>query len=561
MDISTMGIAGEDGYSPVYDENGLWHKWAIYEIWDGKTGKNRYVPKVNDYVIDPLTYEEWIVVHLDEVTLIPELKPIRPYGMNITLQENDVLFGTGPGGQPQTYLAYVDKSVTPYAMCIEQRLYVRGNLSRYARVFKGPVIDETKVISRLYDNTGQLLGDTIPLEVVAIDNHTNIAIKTVSEFNTVEDLDDDEIVTVVFYNDRGGMVSKAQLLVFNTGFVRSANISKRYISGIGLRSPFLSPTVPNVIEYPLNLPINALNIMGVVHYSDGSEVEMPINGVKFTLDGLDQYLSTIVSRRVPLSLRYTLGDDEVSYNTKGNNVHFITEPYWIETTNTNTSYTVKLYCYPVWKGEALGYGLKWWLLNLDRDICVDVTDAVRFAENTGPFDPKAYGVLQQKSVTINLRDVDSSFKSFIHTQYVSIILRTPPNGRQTPWLVSHETGADKIHYGDQLFVIKQLPQSPHTPNPIVKIDCGYSSFDVWYENVYLRTYPLVDRAVEVRAMRPTHFELIQGENRLKCIIDDWNQSIAIPWVVEDYSTMYIRFYKQTAAMELQLSMAAMLVTY
>ena len=561
MDIAKMGIAGSDGYSPVYDENGLWKKWAIYEIWDGGIGKNRYVPKVNDYVIDPLTYEEWIVTHLDEVTLIPELKPIRPYGMNITLQENDVLFGTGPGGQPQTYLAYVDKSVTPFSMCVDQRLHIRGNLSRYARVFKGPSIDESKVISRLYDNTGNLLGDTIPLELVAIDNHTNIAIKTVSEFNTLEELDDDEIVTIVFYNDKGGLVSKAQLMVFNTGFVRSANISKRYITAIGLRTPFMSPTVPNVIEYPLNLPVSALNLMGVVHYSDGSELELPINGVKFQLDGLEQYISTIVSRRFPLSLRYTLADDEVCYNAKGNDTHFITEPYWIETANTNTSYTVKLYCYPVWKGEASGYGLKWYLMNLDRDICVDVSDAVRFAENTGPYDPKADGVLQQKAVTLNLRDVDPTFKSFIHTQYVSIVLKLQPNGRQTPWLISHETGADKIHYGDKMLAIKQLPQSPHTPNPIIKIDCGFTTFNDWYDNVYLRTYPLVDRAVEVRPMRPTHFELIQGNNALTCVIDDWNQPIPVPWIVEDYSTLFIRFFKQTASMQLQLSMAAMTVTY
>ena len=127
-----------------------------------------------------------------------------------------------------------------------------------------------KELLYLSSNSGNYLTDTIPLEVVAINSHDNYAIKSIPPFKTTFNLEDGEIVTAVFYSDDGGVVSKRQLLVENTAFIRSQNASMRYISHINLECSFLSDPNSNVINYPVNLPVNSINMMGVVNYSDGS---------------------------------------------------------------------------------------------------------------------------------------------------------------------------------------------------------------------------------------------------------------------------------------------------
>jgi hypothetical protein len=232
---------------------------------------------------------------------------------------------------------------------------------------------------------------------------------------------DGEIVTAVVYSDTGHVVSKRQLLVENTSFIRSLNVSQKYVSHISLECPFLSQSVDNTIEFPLNVPLNALNMMGVVHYSDGSTLKLPVNGSKFTMHGVDQYVSSIVGQRVDLVLSYALSDNEVAYANTNVNGRYVTEAYFLLTTNPNNSYSIKLFGYPYFIDENNGYQMRWWLFNLDRNISFEVTPFVRFSENTGPYDPKGYGYLQRKSVSLNLRDVSAAFKPFIHTQLVDIV--------------------------------------------------------------------------------------------------------------------------------------------
>ena len=64
-DLSTIGIVGTDGGVPVYEPNDRWRIWARHEVYEGGPGRNRFVPKVKDYVRDVDTYETWIVRSID----------------------------------------------------------------------------------------------------------------------------------------------------------------------------------------------------------------------------------------------------------------------------------------------------------------------------------------------------------------------------------------------------------------------------------------------------------------------------------------------------------------
>lgn len=555
-DINTAGIVGIDGVVPIYDPSGLWKIWSISEIWQGTVGNRRYVPHVSDYVIDPLTYTMYIVDDIDPVTLIPTLREIRPANMSYSLAETDVLFGVGPGTPSDTYRCYLDKSTMPYILAVDARLKVAGTMCSYAKIFKGADISSNGVVvGRLYDNSGNFLSENIPLELVAIDSHVNYSIKTVSVCYTVLDLVDGELVTVVMYSDTGNVVSKRQLLVENTAFIRSINASQKYISSINLECPFISPTLDHDIEFPLNVPINALNMVGVVNYSDGTTLRLPVDGTKFAMLGIEQFVSTIVGQRVNLVLRYALSNNETAYGAVTSDSKYITEPYTITSINPNNSYTVKLFGYPVWINSSIGYQMRWWLFNLDRNVYYDVTNNVVFAENTGAYDPKKYGYLQRKSVTINLRDVSGSFIPFVHTQLVDIELMMPPDGRQTPWLVSNDSTGNQSLYGSGLMAILQPPIGS-----VIRIDSNIEIYEDWLRAVYEHTYPLYDRTRELAPPTPTHFEIIQGSNKISFTIDQWNKPLNLGFNPDIYSTIFIRFYRSTIISEMQLSMAAMIVT-
>jgi hypothetical protein len=550
-------VAGLDGELPIYDPNARWCWWSMSEIYLGNMpASKKYVPKVKDYIMDPDSYSVFIVDHLDPITLIPTLREVRPANMSYTFTQTDVLFGT-ISDTVDTFRCYVDKSVMPYTLSVDRRLHVTGTRTEYCKLFVGSDLAGTgKVVSQVYDSGGRLIGENIKLELVALDSHTNYSIKTVPTCHTTYDLMNGEIVTAVLYDTQGNVVSKRQLMVENTTFIRSADASRKYVSHIGLESPFLSNTDDHQIDYPINVPIHALNMMGVVYYSDGSTLKLPVDGGKFSMSGLDQYISSIVGQQSELVLTYSLAPEEVAYNGNATNGKFITEPYRLSTVNPNYSYTVKLYCYPVWISPDLGYNLQWFLCNLDRNMVRDVTQYVSFSTNTGAFEPTKYGVVQKKSVSLSLKDVSAAFKPFIHTQVVDITLFGQPTMPDTPWTISHEASFTRPSYGDRL-VAKKISSIGN--NTVLNLKSERVTQEDWIRDVYINTYPIIDKSKETRPIPPSHMVIAYATTEVEVPISDWDKDISIGYAIPDLKTVFIKFIKKTARGDLQLSVAAMTV--
>lgn len=553
-DLSTVNVIGTDGGVPVYDPSARWCWWALSEVFTGAEGKGRYIPKVNDYVIDYDTYTVFIVTEINPVTMIPKFVEKRPSYAPWVIPEEDILFGVGPGTQADTYRVYYDTSVYPYVLAVDARLRVAGTSARYAKLFVGSDLSsEGKIISKMYDTSGTFLNDKIPLETVVSDSHEVYAIKVVSVCKTTENLKDGEVVTAIFYDDDGHVVSKRQLLIENTSFIRTVNENAKYITHISLESPFLSTTETNIINFPLNVPVNAMNLMGVVHYSDGSTIRLPVDGTKFKLYGLDSYISTIVGQKYELVLSYALSQGEYTYSTVTKDNNYITLPYTLVTTNPNNAYSVKLFGYPQWMGSGFGYKMRWYLYNLDRNISMDVTDNVMFDAIGGSYDPKAYGYTQRRTVSINLNKVSAAFKPYIHTQVVDIELIRPYVDRTTCWKVTNEIGSDKLAYGDGLYASRKNTS-------YINLSVGITNFNEWIERVYNRTYPLINKIYEINTISPTHFYLTFNGNSKRFEISDWNKDVDVGSVINPGDTVYIRFIKEGIPNDIELSVASMIVS-
>lgn len=560
----TQGIIGSDGHVPVQDPNGLWKTWSISEIYTGAQGANRYVPKVKDYVVDPDTNEWWVVVSIDPSTLIARLNSIIdvPGG---NLSDNDVLLGVGSGTSADTYRVYIDKTVMPHTLSVDARVRVPGSMLTKARLFIGSQLTgNEKLISAFYDQSGHLLGQDIPLELVGVGSYdtgmpngaiitTNYAIKTVPTCYTTEDLPNGEYVTLVAYSDDGHIGYKRQLLAENTSFIRTTSAATKYITGISLESPFLSNSDPTLIQYPLNVPKVGLNLIGVVHYSDGSTIRLPVDNTKFSMFGFHDYVATIVGQALPLVLSYKLSPGEVVYGQTVSQNRALSQSYKAVTLDVDGSFTPKLFGYPVWIDALHGYRMEWFLYNLDRNLVFRVTPFVSYSPNGPLFNPTAYGVNQTLSVQINLRDVSGQFRSYIHTQTLSVALRAAGTERVTNWTIAYDPNQTTIfglnNFAAMTFVNQNLRK--------VKIDCNELVFANWLERIYYLTKPLTNPSHEVKAPEPNMFAFVFGDHQVEFTIDQWNQELQISDQLLNNDTLFIKFFRRTPETDIHLGISAM----
>lgn len=535
--------------APVYNPNGLWQVWNFNDIYTGPSGSGIYVPKVGDQVnqIVGNVITQYVV---ENITLGNLLSTLTPAAVPESTSSNvNVLFGNNP----DTYAIYIDKSVIPYALNVDARLEVKGSMITACKIFQGTDISATgNVISAMYDSSGNYVGETIPLNLVASDAYNNnIAIKVVAASNTSANLLDGELVSAVFFNLSGNVVSQKQLQVYNTGFVRSLNASAKTVIGIGLVSPFLSSSNSNVINYPLNLQMNVDNLTGVVYYSDGSSASMAIDGVKFSVSGLSAYASTNVNQSYSLVATYVLQENESAYGVNNVNVAHFSKPYTLVTSAANLNYQTQLFAYPVWNGTA--YTLEWLIYDMSRSLSTDVTNQVIL---TNTFNGTLYGTKQTVNASINLGTVNPAYGTFNYSQAVDILLEAPGTFRQnsaTPpnWYVTPISGTMPL-FGAGCFAT-YLVNSP--TNRTVNLMGTYTTQAAWLEAYYNASLPMTLAGVETTPPTPTHFNLIINGTSTTFPLSSWNTAITISQVIAANSTLFIEFIERTSIADLQLAVA------
>lgn len=556
--LNIAGIAGTDGHVPIRNPDGRFAIYALKELWDGTVGEKRFIPNIGDLVADTdnTTVSAWWIVKALDVDLIAHLEPWGMMSSSI-IDKRDILTGPGRSTHSNTYRVYLDKSVTPYVMAVENRLSLKGTVCRYARITKqvlGP--SDQRVISSFYDNTGNLIGHDVQLELVGVDSTTNRSEYAVPVCYTMEDLADGEVVTLIAYTEEGHAASITQLVVENTSFIRHRNLAERYVTGISLLSPFMSETDPHLILLPMNVPLQGLYLKARVHYSDGSSREHPVDGTRFSLLGMESYLATMVNQKIPVVLRYTPTDDEIVYGaTRGEKI-FVTQPYHIRTIESKGAYNVRLYCFPEWIGELNGYHLRWFMYSSERNSRYDVTEHVKQSVNTTGFQPKAYGINQLLNVHVTLSDINPLYERFRHAQTVQVILWRDGTERTTNWTCIYENGQEPAYGNDTYARLEFINYNYYKLN----ISSGCETLTEWLNKVYRPLRPIYDSNREVEAPLPTHFRIRIGDTEvLEKNIIQWNETFAVLNGLSVNSNVYIEWIRKTPETDLELGTSGMIL--
>jgi len=558
--IDATGIVGTDNVAPVYNPNGGWQIHNFNDIYTGQQGAGKVVPLVGDEVHNPVgtTIDIYIVTAIDPLTLIATLTQVTDSNAgNGTgdITPADVLLGTGTTTQPSTFSVYFDDSTVPYGLAVDARYTVNGSMCQTCKIFRGNYLSSsTDVVSLILDAGGNIVGEAIPLQLVAMETLNNVAIKSVPPAYTNAQLVEGELLTAVFYDANGSVVSKQQMIVEHTSWIIQPNASHKYITSIDLESPFISPSNGNLLQFPLNLPISGLDLVGVVTYSDGSSDKIPVNNTKFSIYGLEGYMSSQAGQEFDIVLKYTLGPNESSMVLQVGNNGQISKVYQAATLAVDNAYSFKLYGFPQWQSQALGYGLQWFLYDMNRNINYDVSDKVVINTNFEPWQPKAYGILQTLNVSIDVSLADPSFKSYVHAETAQIVLNgIGDESGYYPWSVAFTPGQNPRYSAFAL----GTHQLNNTLNWELDISNNVTTLDTWLKTVYYPTVPLFDSNVEKAPPAPTHFNVISNGVTTRFPVSAWNSKIAMGNGMPEFTNIIIEFVMETNTGDLQLSVAAM----
>lgn len=505
------------------------------------------VPQENDLVFDVPNGIIYRVAHVDwQATLKSDLVL---WGINNgnenTTTEQDWIFGLRGGPLAGEALLSIDYSQRPNVARVDATI-MRPDAA-YAKIFMGnDASDNGKIISAQYDQSMNLITNKVPVKLAEIVDRTNETIMTTGSFSVTENeeaLPDGKRCTLIFYDEGGNFIPPAQpVMVQHSSYMRDHQLGTKYVTEVQLISPwFTNTTDPERLMVPINIALSAVELRAVVHYNDGSvSVDMPVNGDRFSLYGLEEYRPTWPGQEAELTLVYKLAADEQ---------HFIADPgspdhknrvYVIQAAAVKGAYSPKIYTYPVWQASITGYKLMHFLHDLDRDTVIDVTALVKLNDKSDPWRPNLYGQAQSMIFNLNLRDVSPLYESVIFVQHTTIALYKDVNGPGKRWDVS-------FSFNDPFYDSKFVKAKNAGVNTTANVANGYASQAAWLEGMYRGVRPSFNRFDEDKAPDPTHFYLVHQDGRTwRYAIADWNKDNVITIAMSNGAGWFIRWVKAAA---------------
>jgi hypothetical protein len=219
------------------------------------------------------------------------------------------------------YRLYIDKhSGSPYPAVVNERLVIPGSNLNHAKLYRGinpEVNDPAKAISQIYDTTGAVQTNRVPLERLNPTNMVNkVKLWKTMPFRITENLVDGELVTIVYYNDNGHIVERRSIVVENTSFISRGQNARKTVESIAVQSTDVSAITGNSISIQHDKTIADLNLSLEVKYSDGSTKTIAsVAEADFDIIGVEQVNNQQFRSYVNVVVKYNLAADETATHT------------------------------------------------------------------------------------------------------------------------------------------------------------------------------------------------------------------------------------------------------
>lgn len=515
-----------------------------------KSDRTGYVPNSGDLIRLKKTVRKFlIVVDVDYVNLewtteifddADSIDDQRPLGSHAPAKSD-------------RYAVMVDTSKHPYVMVMHDGFTINGPDVEGVRVFRGRDISSTGEIISGYVKGGRLTSTMLPVTPIHQNGNDTVSMVTSAGVCTAE-VENGEAVSIVVYNDDDHVKEIATGFIVKTNLVLASESPARQINDVRLVSPLLVDPASNVLELPINMPIDDIPIWVEVVYTDGVK-KLAIDGNRVILNGLRSaashdtyYVASNEGQVLPLTLSYRLEKNETYL---GGDVidGFVHKHYKATTESPNGAYSVKLFVAPIWLDAARGWRLRYFLYNLTRGNVYDATAHVEHYGDNAPFDPLLYNVNQRINVRVDISKVNPIYKPYIHPQSFQVALVGPGNNKGKNFQIRYVHDGEIYHGVAGEFIYSNVTYTE------LKLDGGYVNLEEWLKDIYHNAYPIFDRRTEDGAPTPTHYELeIEGKNYL-FPIDNWNKKHLIDFRARDTGTIFIKWLRRTETDTYQLGLS------
>jgi hypothetical protein len=551
---------------PEKNPNRRFTVWAAKEIYTGPNGSGAYVPNQYDLVWNRnLGWYE--VSSVDYTTGLAVLSAINIAKFGLGATEADALLSIGPGAATAAFVLLVDTSVVPHVAKFDPRFYIPGSEAAYVKIFKGA--DNTSggnVISAMFNSAGAMTSENIPLENFYLG--TNLKRPITGYLN--QDVGSGELVTVAIYDRDGTRSGTYRLVVSLTDSVRDLNADFSYITGIELISDFMSKSDAGVLEIPQNMNLEATMVKGRVHRLGKPPIDLPVDGSKFNLYGMDAFVASIPNQEGDLVLTYKLDSSENAYNATSDGI--LPREYRIRTTDADLRYTLKLFAVPVWNSVKVRWKLTWYLYNLDRSILYAVTDKVVVATGSVAYDgDPANKNIQNIQMAINWQNVAAGNGYNYHVENLKIKNNMPATEALAVGGDASLRSYVNISYSDSLGYFGENASARisagSTGSSMARLNIanGYLDLMDWLDAFYYELLPLYIDTAEFQAPEPTHVRLIcDGFYRVIPIEDVLNPINSVNIALSPSpqgKTLIMQFIQQNGLSELELAIGYMVLQH
>ena len=508
---------------PIKLDTELQTQYNIDDLYTGGATGGRYIAKVDDIANDKQTGQYWITgISAEGIATLVRWPP---------KDSDDEVAGAidefiGRYRTQAAYGLYIDTSVYPYRIVVDNSFMVGGKTFKYCKIFLNDDVSEESgvVISQWFEN-GVKVGSAFPLELVATDSLTNDSLKVVTPGWCNYKLKAGETVTALFYGDNMQAYKILPLRVFESSVVRDTSVGQDKITGISIVSPFLDPISKDTINIPLNMTMDSLDMWGVVHYESGAVNQLPIDGRKFSIFGAKLFLAVQAGMEDDLVLNYALGENEATDKAIHAEGMGISRPYRIVVTSDVKQYNVKLFGVPKWNNTYYRYEMRYFMYDLARSINIEVTEHVTNAGLNSPsFDGNNYSDIQELYIAINLEDVFPDYLPFRYTQNLNIALKGPYTSTYIPFTMDYDSNHARM-YGSEGFAELHLEATV----PYVFMGRGFRYEWEFLDAMYYMLKPMYDTALEDSAPKPTHYRLKTQDGQLvgTFLVSEWDKSQVI----------------------------------
>ena len=177
---------------------------------------------------------------------------------------------------------------------------------------------------------------------------------------------------------------------------------------------------------------------------------------------------------------------------------------------------------------------------------------MRFNENSPPFLPDSYGVAQRLSVSLDLAKINGTYKSYMHTQVIDVVLRRPGSDRLgTRWEVGFEPGQNPMYGRDNVVMMQDI----NANLKILNMRMGEKTLDSWLDRIFYLTKPVYDPSEEARAPIPNMFNLIINGTKFEYSISNWGDDLTYNGSLKDADNVYVEFFKRTPESDVMLGIS------